>query len=239
HVDRDLRDVGYRIGRPGCRGRGVPAALVAGFASGRRSDARSHAVLVHRASDRVLLAAADLRFMVRADSETVWRRAFQRHPNAGGLHTFYPAGPGRLSSSVRRPRSIAGTEVHRRGPDLRDFLPQPDDGVLGYVCAGDWGTPSRRERARRMVLQDSMERSLSGGAGAGDDRIPARRYLRPDERELQHEHGDSQHRFCAGAFSYDHRLRGSPLLHGNRLLADTVSRATRAMVAAPRTVPGV
>ena len=79
HVDRNLRDVGYRIGRPRHRGRGVPAAMVAGIASGRRSDAQSHAVLVHGASDRVLLAAADLRFMVRTDSETGRRRAVQRH----------------------------------------------------------------------------------------------------------------------------------------------------------------
>ena len=135
HVDRDLRDVGHRIGRPGRRGRGVPAAMVAGIAAGRRSDARSHAVLVHRPSDRVLLAAADLRFMVRADSQTGRRRAVQRHPDARGLLAFYPAGPGRLSSSVRRSRNIGETEIHRRERDLRDFLSQPDDRVLGDVRA--------------------------------------------------------------------------------------------------------
>ena len=55
--------------------------------------------------------------------------------DAGGLHSFYSADPGRVSSSVRRPRGIAATEVHRRGPDLCDFLSQPDDRVRSNVCA--------------------------------------------------------------------------------------------------------
>ena len=79
-----------------------------GLAAGRRSDARSHAVLVHRPSDRVLLAAADLRFVVRADSKAGRRRAVQRHADARGLPAFYSAGPGRLSSSVRRSGNIVG-----------------------------------------------------------------------------------------------------------------------------------
>ena len=111
--------------------------------------------------------------------------------------------------------------------------------AFSVMYALEIGGAARRERAYRMVLQDSVERSFGGGASAGDDRIPARRHLRSDERELHHEHGDSQHRVRAGAFSSHHRVRGSAVLHGNCLLADTVPRATRAMVVAPGTVPGV
>ena len=101
------------------------------------------------------------------------------------------------------------------------------------------GTSSRRRRADRMVLQDSMERSFGGGAGARDDRIPARRHLRADERELHHEYGDSQHRVRSGALPSHDRMRGGSLVCRNCLLADTVPRAARTMGAAPRAIPGV
>jgi hypothetical protein len=148
------------------------------------SDPKPHPVLVHRASHRVLLAAAGLRFLVRDDPQTKRRRVVQRFLDPRRLHSVHSAGARGVPSPVPRSRCLAGTQVHSGGADLCDLLSQPDDCLRRDVRARDRRTPPRRDRSGRMVFRDSLERPFGVCAGARDARFPAGRHLGPGQRQL-------------------------------------------------------
>ena len=103
-----------------------------GLLHGQRSSAQPDAVLVHRPSDRLLLAAAGLCFVVRDGAEAGGRQAVQRPADANRLpDVSLFVDSGRLSPSVQRPGNLADDEVTSVAVlTFASFLPQPDDRVL-------------------------------------------------------------------------------------------------------------
>ena len=163
--------------------------------------AHAHAVLVHRPSHRLLLAAPGLRVLVHAGAAPGGRQALQRPDGARSFLLFLIlSAPLGLHHQVRpTPASTRAGSSSRRSSPSR---------CSSRACSRSstssprWraGPGARRAGAGRVVLPAAVGRPVAGRAAPRDADVLRGRHRRADQRLVQHEPGRAQHQHVVGHF---------------------------------------